>query len=345
MNPSDYGTALNLAGDLYLPMLDAPSLRDNPLGDPSKRLFPIYTPPGYDPQGSRRYPVLYCLHGYTGSAAVLIAAQPWNLNVIQRADRLIREKKMPEAIVAIVDGWTRFGGSQYVNSIHNGNYASLVVEDAIPFVDANFRTIAHEGGRAVFGKSSGGFGSFHMVFEYPGTFAAFASHSGDAYFSMCYMPEFAAAVRTFEKFGSPKAFLETFERTNKPPQDFFAAVNELGMTAAYSPAKAEAFALDFPFDLKTAELREDIFAKWLTFDPVERVGPEKAKLERLRLLYVDCGIRDEYNLAAGARIFAQRCRDAGIDVRHEEFDDDHRNVGYRYDVSLPALAEALDRAN
>jgi enterochelin esterase family protein len=344
MDPSDYGRVLGLAGELYLPELDSPSLAGNPLGDPSRRFVPVYVPPGYDPGGSQAYPVLYCLHGYTGSAPVLIAAQPWNRNVLQRADRLVREKKMPPAIVVIVDGWTRFGGSQYVDSIHNGNYASYVANDVIPFVDANFRTIAREGGRAVFGKSSGGFGAFHMVFEYPGTFAAFASHSGDAYFPACYTMEFQTAQRTLESFGfSVERFIEAVETTNKPPWSYMQTANQVGMAAAYSPARAEAFALDFPFDLKTSELREDVFARWLRFDPVERVESGADALRRLRLRYVDCGIKDEYNLAAGGRIFTQRCADHGIPVRHEEFDDDHKNVGYRYDISLPALAEVLDR--
>jgi hypothetical protein len=43
-------------------------------------------------------------------------------------------------------------------------------------------------------------------------------------------------------------------------------------------------------------------------------------------------------------VFTKRCRDLGLEVRHEEFDDDHRNVGYRYEISLPALAEVLDRS-
>ena len=57
---------------------------------------------------------------------------------------------------------------------------------------------------------------------------------------------------------------------------------------------------------------------------------------------LDCGRRDEYALDIGARILVQRIRSLGLEVRHEEFDDDHRNVGYRYAVSLPALAEVLE---
>ena len=90
-------------------------------------------------------------------------------------------------------------------------------------------------------------------------------------------------------------------------------------------------------------MREDVFARWLAFDPVERVPQRIEELKRLRLRYLDCGRRDEYGLDIGARLVASRIREAGLDVRHEEFDDDHRNVGYRYEISLPALAAVLDK--
>jgi len=61
----------------------------------------------------------------------------------------------------------------------------------------------------------------------------------------------------------------------------------------------------------------------------------------LRLLFLDCGTRDEWNLHFGARIFAQEMRSRGIPFRHEEFDDGHMQITYRYDVSLGLLSEAL----
>jgi hypothetical protein len=69
---------------------------------------------------------------------------------------------------------------------------------------------------------------------------------------------------------------------------------------------------------------------------------KQAELARLRLRYVDCGRKDEYALDIGARILVARMREMGLATRHEEFDDDHRNVGYRYAVSLPALVEVLE---
>ncbi|GAC1413319.1 MAG: alpha/beta hydrolase-fold protein [Candidatus Velthaea sp.] len=341
---NDLTRLLGLAGTLHIDRIESAALANNPLGDPASRPLGVYTPPGYDAHGSLRFPVLYALHGYTGDVGALIATRAWETNVVQWIDRLICEQRMEPAILVIVDGNTRLGGSQYLDSVHNGAYAQYVVHDVIEFIDANYRTAAREGGRAVFGKSSGGFGALHLSLAHPGTFAAFASHSGDTYFRYASLPSFPTAQRVLEEFGSARAFVEEFERRHKRPQHFYAAIEMLGYAAAYSPLRAEAFAFEMPFDLQTGELREDVFARWLAYDPVERVATGKAALERLRLRYVDCGRRDEYGLDVGARVFARRVRDLGLDIRHEEFDDDHRNVGYRYEVSLPALAGVLDRS-
>ncbi len=320
------------------------ALAGNPLGDPSERPVAVYTPPGYDDEGSTRYGALYVLHGYTGDTAALLSSRPWETNVLQWADRCIAAGRMRPALVVLVDGFTRLGGSQYVDSIHNGNYATYVVADLVGHVDAAYRTIAREGGRAVLGKSSGGFGAMHLVLEHPGTFAAFASHSGDSYFPYAHIPAFATVQRTLEGYDFDiAAFLEAFERKHKRAPAEYTTMEMLAYAAAYSPRSATPFDLDLPFERSSGALREEVFARWLAFDPAERVAGAREALARLRLRYLDCGRRDEYNLDIGARVVAERIRALGLEVRHEEFDDDHRNVGYRYETSLPALAAALDQ--
>ena len=342
---NDLSRLLGLRGALHVDVVDSPALRDNALGDPSERPVAVYTPPGYDAEASRRYPVLYCLHGYTGDVAALVSTRAWETNVVQWIDRLVAEQRMPPALLAIVDGFTRLGGSQYLNSIHNGDYATYVLRDVVGHVDARYRTLAREGGRAVLGKSSGGFGSLHLCMAYPGTFSAFASHSGDAYFRYAQLHSFPLAQRALEQFdGSIEAFVSDFERRPKRPSHLYSAMEMIAYAAAYSPRARERWAIDLPWDAKTGAIRDDVFARWLAYDPCERIEASRDALARLRLRYLDCGRKDEYALDVGARVFAQRCRDLGLDVRHEEFDDDHRNVGYRYEISLPALAEVLDRA-
>ncbi|HEY1975695.1 MAG TPA: alpha/beta hydrolase-fold protein [Candidatus Baltobacteraceae bacterium] len=334
---------LGLRGDLRIDFIQSTALAGNPLGDPSERPLAVYVPPGYDEEASRRYPVLYVLHGYTGNVAALLGSRPWETNVFQWVDRLVTERRMPPSILVAVDGFTRLGGSQYVDSIHNGNYATYVVDEIVGYVDKRYRTIAREGGRAVLGKSSGGFGAMHLVLEHPGTFCAFASHSGDSYFRYAHPMAFPDVHRTLERYQFDiGAFVDAFERKHKRAGPEYSTMEMLGYAAAYSPASSRAFDLDLPFEKKTGELREDVFARWLSFDPAERVAGARDRLERLRLRYLDCGRRDEYGLDIGARVVTQRIRDLGLEVRHEEFDDDHRNVGYRYEVSLPALTAVLD---
>ncbi|MBV9278148.1 MAG: esterase, partial [Candidatus Eremiobacteraeota bacterium] len=96
-------------------------------------------------------------------------------------------------------------------------------------------------------------------------------------------------------------------------------------------------------DRKTGQIVEEVFARWRAYDPADMCAQKKAELERLRLRYLDCGRRDEYGLDVGARVFTQRVRDLGLKVVHEEFEDDHRNVGYRYAVSMPLLANVLEK--
>ncbi|HEY2554698.1 MAG TPA: alpha/beta hydrolase-fold protein, partial [Candidatus Cybelea sp.] len=198
MQDRAFSRLLGLEGSLGIDFVQSAALADNPLGDPATRPVAVYRPPGYDAEGSRRYPALYVLHGYTGDVAALVSARAWQTNVAQWADRMILLGHLPPVLLVIVDGFTRLGGSQYVDSIHNGSYATYTVRDVIGHVDRSYRSIAGEGGRAVLGKSSGGFGAMHLVMEHPGVFAAFASHSGDSYFRYAHFPAFATVHQQLE---------------------------------------------------------------------------------------------------------------------------------------------------
>ena len=342
-NQTGVARVLELRGNLQIETIESAQLAGNALRDPVCRPCAVYTPPGYDAGASRRYPVLYALHGYTGNVASLLSARPWQPNVVQRADRLIAQATMEPAIVVLVDGFTRLGGSQYVDSVHNGNYAQYVVNEVVPMVDARYRTVADAAGRGVFGKSSGGFGALHLVMEHPGVFGAVASHSGDAHFPIAHPPGLVLLHRTLESFDwEIERFVEAFESANKRSTAWYATMEMLGYAAAYSPRSARAFDLDLPVDRATGAVDEGIFERWLAFDPVRRCLDRRAELAGLRLRYIDCGRCDEYALDVGARLLAQRMREMGLAVAHEEFEDDHRNIGYRYDVSLPRLAAALE---
>src|SRR5262245_33752141 len=91
-------------------------LRGNPLGDPARRRLPVYLPPGYDADAAARYPVLYALTGFTGRGAMLLNTTNWGEALDARLDRLYAAGRIGPMIVVLPDCFTRYGGSQYVNS-------------------------------------------------------------------------------------------------------------------------------------------------------------------------------------------------------------------------------------
>jgi enterochelin esterase family protein len=308
-------------------------LRDNPLGDPHVRRTPVYLPPSYP---KKRYPVYYMLTGFTGFGELMIQRQAWTESLPERLDRLIRSRKMGEAIVVMPDCFTRLGGSQYLNSSATGRYEDHVVRELVPHIDKLYRT---NGRRAVLGKSSGGYGALVLGMRHPTVFHALACHSGDMYFEYCYQPDFPKAIDLIRKHGSVAKFLKMWEKMPKRMTgNLHAAVNTIAMAAAYSP-KGRSF--DLPFDEATGEILPRVWKRWKALDPIEMLDRHARDLKTLSCVFVDCGTRDQFALHHGARIFAAKARRLGVRLIHEEFDDDHSSISYRYDRSLVVLHRYL----
>jgi enterochelin esterase family protein len=312
----------------------------NACGDPHARKLWVYTPPDYHRSGER-YPVVWCLAAYAGSGAGECVGTPWSPGLPERLDRLIAAG-MPPVIAAFPDCFTRWGGSQYMNSPATGRYEDYLCDELVPYVDAEFRT---NGRRAAFGRSSGGYGALRLALRRPGLFAAIASISGDAGFELAYPSEFADAIARIHACGSLEAWVEQFEAREKMAGGDFAVVQTVAMSACYSPDPDAPFGFAFPFELETGALRPAIWQRWLANDPIRMVDtPEAtAALRALELLHLECGDRDEVRLHLGLRRLTRRLAALGIACEAEEFPDAHRSLRYRYERVLPKLATALRR--
>jgi S-formylglutathione hydrolase FrmB len=324
-------------GTVAVHRFDSARLRNNPLGDPSERDLHVYLPPGHDP--AEPIPALLALSGFMGTGAMLWSPDPLGEDLRRRLDRLILSGACPKVIVAAPDCFTRVGGNQYINSTATGPYEDYLVDEVMPFVAARHRVKAW----GVFGKSSGGYGSIMLAMRHPGAFLAMADHSGDACFELCYMPDFGPALDAFRDAGGPVRWLERFwADDNRRRRKWMKPLNILAMAAHYSPNPSAPLGLDLPFDLETGELRPDVWERWRACDPVNLVERHAEALAKLRMIYLDCGLRDEFTLHWGARALAARLRRAGLSPQHEEFDDGHMSTSYRYDVSVPLLVKALE---
>ena len=325
------------AGTVLLEKFESQLLKNNPLNDPFVRDLAVYLPPSYS-SGREDYPLVVCLSGFTGSARSWFNFQAWVPAIDQRMDRLVAGG-VGEMILVFPDCFTRLGGSQYLDSPAIGPYRSYLVNEILPYVEAKFRTRRNRRYRGVMGKSSGGYGAITVAMEHSDLFSATACHSGDMYFEFAYFPDFPPASRALRRLGGIPGFFEKFDEMKKAGREEHALINTIAMSACYSPNPAMPHLLDLPFNEETGELRPDIWSKWKEKDPIEMIRKHASALRNLGLIYLDCGTRDEFGLDIGARIFSAELQKRGIAHRHEEFEDGHFNLQYRYDVSLTAFGE------
>ena len=316
-------------------------LKGNPWGDPTERELPVYLPPSGRSDG---LPLIVLLTGYTGAGWMHFQRPRYmSDSIMGRLDRLIRHKLAAEAVMVGPDCLTLLGGSQYLNSSATGRYEDYVLEEILPFVRDRY----HTGATAVMGTSSGGYGALALALRHPDVFRAVGSNAGDAYFDYCYLPEFPTAFREIRRAGGPDKLLERILHEPVsgfgPRQPLVQALEMMGYASCYSPIDAEPGRFDLPFDLETGAIRSEVWAKWLSHDPVRMLEePRYTKAAReLAHIYVDGGTRDEYSLDIGARIFANAARRAGAHVEFEEFDGVHGDGGPRYEVIIPRLLAAL----
>lgn len=125
--------------------------------------YVVWTPPGYDEDSGKRYPVIYFLHGMGGNES----ADSGGFS--SRVAGAIKDGVVPPVICVFPNG----GRSGYRNEVER-----MIIDELIPTIDHNYRTIAKASSRALAGFSMGGMGSVRLVAAYPELFCLAASWGG-----------------------------------------------------------------------------------------------------------------------------------------------------------------------
>lgn len=331
-----------LHGELDRLVIESDALAGNPLGDPERRPLYVYRPPGVELDHPRALPSIYVIQGFTGQLDMWFNRTPFERTMVERVDALFASGDCPDAIVAFVDAWTSFGGSQFLNSSGTGNYLDYLVDDVVPFVDERYPTAASRDHRGLTGKSSGGYGAMVVPMLRPDVFGALASHAGDALFEACYLAEFPQHARMlrddFE--GSWDVLFDRLREADHFRFERFRPFEVYGYAAAYSPDPAAPGRALLPFDAH-GRLIDDVWAQWLAKDPV-RMAPERADaLRSMKRIYLDAGRGDEFFLDLGAQAFAAELDKLGVQHTLELFDGKHGGLTYRYPGAIRELALAL----
>jgi predicted alpha/beta superfamily hydrolase len=164
------------------------ALKDVPHGRVQQILFPskstntsrrafVYTPPSYDKDKSKRYPVLYLQHGWGEDETAW--SNQGHANLIM--DNMIAEGKIKPFIIVMTYGMTnnvRMGG---MANFKIEPFQTVLIDELIPYVDANFRTLADQPHRAMGGLSMGGMETKTITLARPDVFSHYALLSGGIY--------------------------------------------------------------------------------------------------------------------------------------------------------------------
>jgi S-formylglutathione hydrolase FrmB len=281
----------------------------------------VYLPPSYQADPTRRYPVVYYLHGALGSEDDWV--QKGGLDVVM--DSLIAAG-MPEMIVVMPDGddgyyttWApaydwrlcrhrgdlREPAERYC--VRNPRYDEYIARDLVRQIDATYRTRGDARHRGVAGLSMGGFGAMALAAEYPDIWAAAASHSGP----VCRLALAAdTAARTVLYAGSP----DTLRAANPTLWPLY--------TAVFGPDTAA----------------------WWARDPVGRIRRMKAQdRARIPALYADIGTED--SRLVDNRAFRIELAKLGVPLEYHEYPGEHTWAYWRAHVaqSLVWLAQHFAR--
>ncbi|HEX5419160.1 MAG TPA: alpha/beta hydrolase-fold protein, partial [Gammaproteobacteria bacterium] len=150
------------------------SLEGNLEGEPADVSVSIYLPPSYDTDTSRRYPVVYLLHGYGLTNGYWVGGRGsfTSIDVPGSMDGDIASGKGKEMILVMPNADTKYGGSMYSSSTVIGDWESFIADDLVSYVDGHYRTLADRESRGLAGHSMGGYGTIRIGMKRPDVFSS-----------------------------------------------------------------------------------------------------------------------------------------------------------------------------
>ncbi|HYG97584.1 MAG TPA: alpha/beta fold hydrolase [Terriglobales bacterium] len=259
------------------------ALEGNLEGDAVDRDVIVYLPPSYAKEKSRRYPVVYALHGYS------VGATQWSqeIHVPQTIEGAFAQGAK-EMIVIVPDSKTVHNGSMYSSSVTTGDFEGFIARDVVAYVDAHYRTIPNRTSRGLVGHSMGGYGATRIGMKHSDVFGSLYIMS-----PCCLSPRTAGPANP----DSAKALeaIKTPGDTAKLPG---ALRMQLASAAAWSPnPKNPPLYVDLP--MKDGAPQPEVLAKWAANAPLTFVDQYVGNLRQYRAIAMDVGDKDGLRVDAG----------------------------------------------
>src|SRR6188474_205982 len=257
------------------------ALEGNLEGDAVDRDALVFLPPAYNQNRTRRYPVVYALHGYS------IGADQWSkeIHVPQTIEGAFA-KGAREMIVVLPDSKTVHNGSMYSSSVTTGDFENYVARDVVAYMDAHYRTIANRTSRGLVGHSMGGYGATRIGMKH-----------ADVFGSLYIMSPCCLSARSA---GPANPANEEALAAVKTPADSaklsFGLRAQLASAAAWSPNPNNP---PLYLDLPIGPNQQSVLARWAANAPLAFIDQYIQNLRQYRAIAIDVGDQDNLKVDTG----------------------------------------------
>lgn len=247
------------------------SLEGNLEGNSPDRDVLVVLPPSYAKDTSRRYRVIYYLHGFA-----IDGRNFYNYMHVPEA-AAHSAARGDEFIIVVPDTLTKMGGSMYSSSVTTGDFQKFIAKDLVAYIDSHYRTIAKRESRGLAGHSMGGYGTWRIGMEYPQVFSSIYAQS-----ACCVSPR-TETVESAQKLSSVPF--------DQAPKADFGTRAGLASVVAWSPAPDKPpYYADFPY--KDGAVDKLVIAQWAANSPLALVSQKIGALKSFTAIGADVGDKD-----------------------------------------------------
>jgi predicted esterase len=321
-------------GELIHEKITSQALAGNLIGDPTARDYWIFLPPSYA-EGTRRYPLVTVLHGFTGDENQLLPL------ATVYYDEMLQKGAAQEMILVFPDGRNKFGGSGYLSSPTIGDYETYIARELVAQVDANYRTIPERDSRGITGCSMGGDGAMHLALTFPDVYGVAAPMS--ATYDFANSPIIPATTAKFTH--EPRGFddYQQYFSYNSVADGsiLIAAYISIAAGAAPNPDKPP-FYLDMPFEVVDGQGRvvPEVWEKIAAVDEVHDLEDYLQQPVRLGHILLYHGALDDKAPVELARSFDRLLTGRGVEHEYVEVETG-THCGYDMTPVLQYLSDHL----
>lgn len=298
------------------------ALEKNPLGDsPHRKQFILY------PKKLRaNIPVLFFLSGFAGDAWKNFSFQGFESSTAEEIDQWTGTKMIPSAVYVFVNAWTKFGGSQFVNSDGAGQYEDYFMQEIVPAFKKALPELADSKNWIIMGGSSGGYGAIHLGSKFPDVFPHVVALAPDSFFEVSLKPEIYKYLPYLKELGGVQGFAKKLEENlvKLPGDILFGLKNLVAMATCYAPLNSEG---EFKFPVnENGTFDESIWSEWKKHDPIHFLPERAENLKKIKALKIFTGNKDEHGLQYGSRQINEICKKINPNSSYTELSGTHRNI-------------------